>query len=40
MGQRYRRMKDQKSVPGLARNQGFATGRGLEPNFKKFYENV
>ena len=33
--QRYRRMEDQKPVPGLARNMGFAKDKGLEPKVKK-----
>ena len=31
MGQRYRKMEDQKPWPGLAHNQDFAKGRGLVP---------
>ena len=31
MGQRYRRMKDRKPWPRLARNQDFAVEEGLEP---------
>ena len=31
-------MEDQKPWPGLARNQNFAEGRGLEPKLKS--ENV
>ena len=27
----YRRMEDQKPLPGLALNQGFAKERGLKP---------
>ena len=34
--QRYRRMEDQKPVPGLACNMGFAKEKGLEPKVKKF----
>ena len=30
MGQRYRRMEDQKPWPGLALYQDFAKGRGLQ----------
>ena len=35
MGRRHHRMEDQKPWPGLARNQDFAKGRGLEPKVKK-----
>ena len=35
MGQKYCRMEDQKPWPGLARNQGFTKGGGLEPKGKK-----
>ena len=35
MGQRYRRMEDQKPWPGLACNLGFAKEKGLEPKVKK-----
>ena len=31
MGQKYRRMEDQKLGPGLGRNGYFAKGGGLEP---------
>ena len=31
MGQRYRRIEDQKPWPDLARNQDFAKERGLKP---------
>ena len=34
--QRYRRMEDQKPWSGLAFNQNFAEGRGLQPKFKKW----
>ena len=34
MGQRYRRMKDQKPRPGLARNQDFTEGGELKPNLE------
>ena len=37
-GQRYRKMKDQKPWPGLARNHNFAEGGGIEVNLKS--ENV
>ena len=30
MGQRYRRMEDQKPWPGLALNRKFSKGRGLK----------
>ena len=34
-------MEDQKKPgPGLALNQDFAKGGGLEPKVKKFFENV
>ena len=36
MGQSYRRMEHQKPGPGLAYNQDFAKGGGLEPKAKKF----
>ena len=36
MGQRYRRMEDQKSGPGLASNLDFAKGGRLEPKLKGF----
>ena len=36
MGQRYRRMKDQKPWPGLTlKQQDFAKERGLKPIIKK-----
>ena len=35
MGQRYRRMEDQKPGPGLACTVDFAKGKGLEPKVKK-----
>ena len=38
MGQRYRRMEDQKSWPGLALNQEFSKGRGFKPKVKN--ENI
>ena len=39
MGQRYRRMEDQKPWPGLEIHQDFAKGRGgLKPKLKS--ENV
>ena len=34
MGQRYRKMEDQKWWPGSSRNQDFAEGRGHEPKVK------
>ena len=34
MGQRYRGMEDQKPWHGLAREQNFVKGRGLEPKVK------
>ena len=34
MGQRIRRREDQKRGPGLALNQDFAKGRGLEQKLK------
>ena len=36
MGQRYRRMEDQKLGPGLTCNLDFAKEKGLEPNLKRF----
>ena len=38
VGQRYRRMEDQKPWPGLALNQEFSKGRGLKPKVKN--ENI
>ena len=35
MGQRYRRMYDQKPWPGLALNEEFSKGRALKPNIMK-----
>ena len=35
VGQRYRRMEDQKPRPGLARNLDFAKEKGLESKVKK-----
>ena len=35
MGQRYRRMEDQKPGPGLACNLDFAKSEGLEPKVEK-----
>ena len=43
MGQRYRRMEDQKPWPGLALNREFSKGRGLKPkvtNENIVYSNV
>ena len=40
MGQRYRKMEDQKSGPGLACNLDFAKGKGLKPTVKKFSKIV
>ena len=40
MGQRYRRMEDQKPGSDLARNLDFVKGGGLEPKIKKLSENV
>ena len=34
MGQRYRRMYDQKPWPGLALNEEFSKGRALKPKVK------
>ena len=34
MGQRYRRMEDQKPWPGLALNEEFSKGRALKPKVK------
>ena len=34
MGQRYRRMEDQKPRTGMALNQDFAERRGLTPKLK------
>ena len=33
--QRYHTMEDQKPWPGLARNQDFAEGRGIDVNVEK-----
>ena len=38
IGQRYRRMEDQKPWPGLALNREFSTGRGLKSKVKN--ENI
>ena len=38
VGQRYRRIKDQKPWPGLALNREFSKGRGLKP--KVTNENI
>ena len=38
MGQRYRRMEDQKPGPGLTFDQKFSKGRGLKPKVKN--ENI
>ena len=35
MGQKYRKMQDQKPWPGLALKQNFAKGRRLEQKVKK-----
>ena len=35
MGQKYPKMEDQKSSPGLACNLDFAKGKGFEPKVKK-----
>ena len=40
MGQRYRRMEDQKPEPGLACSQDFADRGGLEPKSKKFFKDA
>ena len=40
MGQRYRRMEDQKPGPGLACNLDFAEEKGLEPKVKKISKIV
>ena len=40
MGQNYRKMKDQKSGPGLACNPDFAKGKGLKPKVKIFFKIV
>ena len=43
MGQRYRRMEDQKPWPGLALKREFSKGRGLKPkvtNENIVYSNV
>ena len=34
MGQRYRKMEDQKAWPSFSRNQDFAEERGLELKVK------
>ena len=36
MGQRYRRMEDQKSGPGLSYNLEFAKGKDLNQKLKRF----
>ena len=38
MGQRYRRIENQKSPPGLAVTQKFAERKGLKPKVKKQYK--
>ena len=38
VGQRYRRMEDQKPWPGLALNREFSKGKGLKP--KVTNENI
>ena len=38
MGQRYRRIENQKSQPGLAVTQKFAERKGLKPKVKKQYK--
>ena len=43
VGERYRRMEDQKPWPGLALNREFSKGRGLKPkvtNENILYSNV
>ena len=41
MGQRYRKMEDQKPKSGLACNQGFAKrGQDLNQNLKSFQKIV
>ena len=40
MGQRYRKMEDQKPGPRLAWNLDFAKGKGLKPKFKKIAKIV
>ena len=40
MGQRCRKMEDQKSGPGLASNLDFAKGKGLKPKVKKISKIV
>ena len=40
MGQRYRRMEDQKPEPGLVCNLDFAKEKGLEPKVKKISKIV
>ena len=40
MGQRYRKMENQKSGPGLACNLDFAKGIGLESKVKKLSKIV
>ena len=40
MGQRYRKMKDQKLGPGLACNLDFAKGKGVKPKVKNFSKIV
>ena len=39
MAQKYRKMEDQKSAPGLACNLDFAKGKGLEPKVYKIFQN-
>ena len=41
MGQRYRKMEDQKQKPGLAYNQDFAKGgQDLNQNIKKVFKKL
>ena len=40
MGQRYRKMEDWKSGPGLACNLDFAKQKQLEPKVKNFFQNT
>ena len=41
MGQRYRKMEDQKQMPGLPRKQDFARrGQDLNQNLKSFLKIV
>ena len=35
---RHLRMENEKPVPGMARNEGFAIMKGIEPNLEMFLQ--